>query len=552
MGVINSLRSLLGRSSKQTISVPLSEYSLGKLIGSDVDIHPIRGKRARAENYSGWIFAASSFIAEKTRALDWVLWKQTGASRDEWTRDDRHAFNQFLRRPNATDTWGDLLERSVVSFNTAGEFYWHLIRNGQKAIGFELLLPHWVNEPVIEDGTHTGWRVAVPGRAPTILPIEDVIRVYRPHPLNPWLAASVVEAAAVSHYFDLYVRAYGMTVFRNDAGIPAGLLSSDQQLTKEQADFMRENWRQRYAGTRGEVAVLGHGTKYQPVGVPLGDLRFLDLGAFNKDQVLQLFRVPASLLGADSAGVNRATIEGHLYSFESHALHPIAIRLQETINARLMPAVLSPADAATHSWEFVNVVSLDRTRLLAESEKSLAAGAITINEYRQKLDFDPVPDGDVYLVPNKAKLVETLKPIPPPAQIEGDRSGLQLVIAAAARRADLAEQRADLSERRADLAQQRADAAQAQADLLRVEAAERRTATALRGLFARWWRDRNDETISMTGLEPHGLTTDDLPPVREDETLREWIERLKDLAPELATVATERGEAHREHLPNMR
>jgi hypothetical protein len=76
-------------------------------------------------------------------------------------------------------------------------------------------------------------------------------------------------------------------------------------------------------------------------------------------------------------------------------------------------------------------------------------------------------------------------------------------------------------------ANRRADAAEAAAEALRTEALERRAYAALRSLFASWWRDRDGDTLPLRGLDEHNLTTADLPDVLEDESLHEWVERLK-------------------------
>ena len=529
MSILASLRSLLGRN---TTELPLSQYTSQIMSGSDVDAHPITTKREAAEAYTGWIYAASSFIAEEVRALEWTLWRKTSDRKDEWEKDSRHAVNRVLERPNATESWGDLIERSTVSFNVAGEFYWRIIRDRTRAVGFDLILPHWVNEPTFADGRHTGWRITIPGRAPTTLPTEDVIRVYRPHPLSPWFAASAVEAAAVSHNFDQYVRAYGMTLFRNDGGVPAGLLSVEQDITSDQADDLRERWRQRYSRKRGEVSVLGKGARYEPITVSMGDLKFLELGQFTQRQVLAMYRVPASLLGEDSAGVNRATIDGHLYSFQRHALRPFARRIEPVMRDRVLPALMTPRDAERYWWEFESIVVKDRASTREEAKELLLSGASTVNEYRQKLDLDPTPDGDVYLVPNTHKVTSTLEPAP---ATEGERAPAEPSIES---RMLLA-----IAERRARASEQTAAAAEARARALERENAERRAYTALRGLFASWWRDRDGDTISMRGLDEHNLTIHDLPDVLDGEDLRDWIERLK--GPEgkrLARVSVERGD----------
>jgi HK97 family phage portal protein len=511
LSVLTRIRSLLTGGTRNQLNDPRYGLSFGSIIpGSDIDTSPITTKREAAENYSGWVFAAASFIAEEMRALDWNLYRITSESKDEWVIDNRNPLNDILHKPNPTETWGDLLERSDLSFSIHGEFYWHIIRNGDRPIGLALILPHWVDEPVFDrEGRHASWRVTVPGYAPKQLPVEDVIRVFRPHPLSPWAAASLVEAAAVSHYFDLYLRAYGLTIFRNDGGVPAGLLSADAELTSEQADLMREQWRQRYSQARGEVAVLGKNSKYQPISIPMNDLKFMEIGDFNKQQILAMFRVPPSLLG-EAQDVNRASIDGHLYSLQRHALRPRAMRYAEVIRSRVLPAFLGTS-ASGYWWQFENVVSKDRAAIQLEAQTSLEAGAITINEYRQKLDLDPVPDGDVYRIPTTVSLTDSLMPAEATeaavAQAPDARAWEASLVVAAANR--------------------RADAAEAAAEALRTEALERRAYAALRSLFASWWRDRDGDTLPLRGLEEHHLTTADLPDVLEDESLHEWVERLK-------------------------
>jgi len=478
---------------------------------SDIDVSPIDSKKEAAQTYAGWVYAASTFIAEEMRALDYNLYRRTSVRREEWETDPRHPFNDILAQPNDSEDWGIFIERSVVSFNVAGEVYWHVTRSpGGRALGLQVVLPHWIDDPLFNrEGQLRAWRVTVPGYAPRELPVEDVVRIYRPHPLSPWAAASTVEAAAVSHYFDLYVRAYGMTLFRNDGGIPAGLLSVPQAITTDQAEDLRERWRQRYSQARGEVAVLGEGADYKPIGIPMNDLKFLDIANLTRDQVLQLYRVPPSLLG--SAGeVNRSSIDGHLYSFQRHALRPLAKRFEDAVNQRVLPLFVNQA-RRTYWWGFENVVAKDRTQIREEATTALTAGAMTINEYRQKMDLDPLPDGDVYTIPTGVTIKDTLTPQEPPVALEPPPDPMRdamprLQMVAAERRAQRVEE--ELAE-------------------VKRQDAERRTYQQLRGLFASWWADRTENTLPTRGLEQFHLTIEDLPDVKEDEDLLHWVERLK-------------------------
>src|SRR5690606_31538979 len=253
---------------------------------------------------------------------------------------------------------GQFLEVTDLHFSLAGQAFWHIITDNDSPIGLEVVYPHWVQEPAVEGGRLVGWKVLKPGQGLITLRAEDVVRIYRPHPLSQFMAASVVEAAAASHYFDLYLRAYGMTLFRNDGGIPAGLLTSDQVLTSDQMDFMRETWRQRYSQSRGEVAVLGAGTKYEQLGISPGDLKFLEVGQFTRDQVLSLFRVSPALLGV-TGDSNRANMEAALWGFQRHTLRPRARRYMEALNTRVIPRFQDARDRRVLYFEFRDVVGKD-------------------------------------------------------------------------------------------------------------------------------------------------------------------------------------------------
>jgi len=233
--------------------------------------------------------------------------------------------------------------------------------------------------------------------------------------------------------------------------------------------------------------------------------------------------VPPSLLG--SAGeVNRSSIDGHLYSFQRHALRPLAKRFEDAVNQRVLPLFINQGRRA-YWWGFEQVVAKDRTAIREEATTALTAGAMTINEYRQKMDLDPLPDGDVYTIPTGVTVKDTLAPqepqeppAPPPDPMRDAIPRLRM--AAAERRAQRVEE--ELAE-------------------VKRQDAERRTYQQLRGLFASWWADRSGNTLPMRGLDQFHLTVNDLPDVNEGEDLLAWVERLKGAeGKKLAAVSVER------------
>jgi len=509
------------------------------LPSSAPDTQPLDTASEQLGSAVGWVAAAATLIAEDVRSSEWDVWRQTGPAREDWDAQPDSELAKFLQRPNPKQTLAEVLELTDLHFSLTGMAFWHIIRPTTRstAQGFEVLYPHWVTEPVFTNGQHSGWRVLIPGHAPRIIPAEDVIWIKRPHPLDPWSALSQLAAAAASQHLDLYTRAYAYGVMRNDGGIPAGLISSDQELTKDQAEAIQESWRQKYSQRHGELAVLGTGAKYQPIGIPMQDLKFLELGDFTREQILAMFRVPPAVLG-QSKDFNRANSEAAMVAYQRQALKPRLARYQDAINTLLLPTIRG----ADGLWfEFQDPVDVDKTVEQQLALNDLKAGVITVNQYLESIDRDPQPDGEVYLVPSNVTIKDTLEPAPPPgmtptapqAEGEEDEEGLPAP---------------PPPEAEPERAYARLEAAVLRAEVkrLRRDALADRWYRAWRGTVAGWMEHAKREGYPDGWAPPRdeleATRAPALPERHDDETTLEYLERLKgpagkELAREVATCA---------------
>lgn len=481
------------------------------------DTNPITTRTEQLQNALGWVAAATTLISEDVRSATWDAWRKTGANREDWKVIQGNAAVAIIEQPNPRDTLADILELTDQHFSLTGMWFWHLIRAGERGrvTGFEIIYPNWVSEPVFTMGQHTGWRVTIPGRTPMTLPREDIIWGRRPHPIDPWSALSQLQAAANAHYTDLYTRAYAHTLLRNDGGVPAGLLSTDQEITPEQADAIRARWRENYARSHGQIAVLGQATKYQSIGIPVQDLDFLKLGDFNREQILAMFRVPPAVLG-QTRDFNRANAEAALIAYQRHAIAPRLARYQDVINHQLLPAL----GERGVFFEFHDPVDSDD---IAESEQAradLSAGAITVNEYRERIGLDPTPSGEVFLVPSTVTIKATLEedqpepePAPPPAQLPPVNEPAQ------AEDDDRAVDRVELAALRRDN------------QALRAEAFQERWYRAWRGTVSGWMttarRDGYPDTWEPPEDDLTAARVTALPDRLEGEDTLAYLERLK-------------------------
>src|SRR5690625_3402223 len=407
--MLRRLRGLL----RAPVPLPRPGSGLAWLEGPALETRPVRSKRQALACYAGWVQAAASTLAQDVRAAPWDLWRRKGKAKAQWERVAHDELPPLLRPPNGLQSWSDLIALTQLHLERTGEAQWHLLREGGqergRLLGLEILHPHWVTEPLLEEGGArlAGWRVEVPGRAALKLAAAEVIFLRYPHPLEPLRGASPVEAFALSHDMDTYARAYGAALLKNRA-TPELVITSEEELTPEQAELLRERWLDRYRDPANGPAVLGRGGKVQQLGFNLKDLAFLELAQLSRDQIFAVYKVPASKVGL-TTDVNRANAEAADATYRRNAILPRLRRLEEAVNLQLLPALERAGgrggerEGAGLWYEYENQVEEDSSNRLSREEDMLKAGAISLNRYRDLLGEEPLPEGEVYLQPKGAR-----------------------------------------------------------------------------------------------------------------------------------------------------
>lgn len=370
--------------------------------GPEIDVKPVRTKRQALERYAGWVYAAVSAICWDVRSQPWEIWRKLGNRREDWQALTRREIPGLFFRPNAQQSWGDLVEATQLQMDLTGEAFWAMITeaDGGTPIGLQLVYSHWVSEPVFSEEPPyrlAKWKVEVPGRLRREIPAEDMIFFRYPHPLEPFMGASPVEAFALSYDMDLYARAYGATLLKNFS-IPAIALTTDiEDLREEQADLIRERWLDRHYNRPGEPAVLGKGVKVEKIGFSVADLQFAEIAQLSMEQIFAIYKYPASMAGIRTeGGLSEAASKVDERTYQRNGLRPRLRRFDETIDMRLMPRLFK--DAENLAFEFEDPVSEDSKWELEKTTELVGSSMITVNQGLSRLGLEEQRDGDVYLV----------------------------------------------------------------------------------------------------------------------------------------------------------
>jgi HK97 family phage portal protein len=171
-------------------------------------------------------------------------------------------------------------------------------------------------------------------------------------------------------------------------GMPAGVLSTDQDLKEGRAEQIKAQWRARYQEGNREIAVLGSGARFQAVSISPEEAQFLETTQANVRTICRYFGVNPELVGADSGNsLTYANVEQRALDFLTFGLRPWLVRLETALSALL---------SSTTTVKF-NAAALVRTDLLTRyqaHESAIRAGWKLRSEVRELEDLPPIPGID--------------------------------------------------------------------------------------------------------------------------------------------------------------
>jgi HK97 family phage portal protein len=171
--------------------------------------------------------------------------------------------------------------------------------------------------------------------------------------------------------------------FFGDASDPRGLLTTDQDIRKADALMMKESWKRHFSGRR-DIAVLGHGVKFQPISIQPEEAQFIQTQKFNVSTICRWYGVPPEMLGGETAGHEAYTSpEMRSTDLLTFTLRPWLYRIERAVS-RLLPRTQT---AKFNAGGMVRATLADR---YAAHESGIRAGWLLRSEARALEDLPPV------------------------------------------------------------------------------------------------------------------------------------------------------------------
>jgi HK97 family phage portal protein len=308
---------------------------------------------------------------------------------------------------------------SQLLLSTRGAFVEIVRGRSGKPIAIHLLPPQHTSP--IPDGKKfvAGFEVRGKDGVRHVLPPEDVMWFRHPHPLDPYLSMTPMEAAGLAIESENLAKFYNRNFLIND-GRPGSLVIVRGEMDEEDKEELRSRFRGNVsrAGATTVLASEG-GVDFIDTAASPREASYAELRQITKEEILAAFGVPESVIGnASGRTYNNAAEEVKVFWMETMAPHlEMLARGFDDLDPEFY------FDFDTSGVPALILAKQEREQFLLSEYQQ---GLITANEYRDGTGRKPVDSdlADSMLAnPNLAPIGNTKRAMPyvDPAQQQAEQ-----------------------------------------------------------------------------------------------------------------------------------
>lgn len=312
--------------------------------------------------------------------------KQQGTLREI----ENHPLLDLIDNANPIMTGRTARQVTQTYLDLKGEAFWIMERNGQ-GMPIELwpVPPHWIidvpylGQPFFRVNFQ-GWQ--------GVIPQTEVVWLKDPDPENPYArGAGIAEALSDELETDEYAAKHTKAWFYNRA--TPDILVGIQGAGEDQLRAAKQKWENEHKGFFKAFRSHWHSGKMDVVQLSqtFADQQLISLREFERNTIVQVFGCPPEVVGIIDNS-NRATIEAADYLFTRWVLTPRLELLRSEMQERLVPEFDERL-----ILDYVSPIPEDREYKLNVARA--APWSVTVNEWREMQELEPVPAGNVFRVP---------------------------------------------------------------------------------------------------------------------------------------------------------
>ncbi len=328
----------------------------------------------RAYGSVGTLFNIVSTTSQAVAEVEWKLYrKSTTGNPNDRKEVTQHAALDLWNYPNKHMTRQELVEVGQQHIDLTGEGWVVISRNPMaRSIPLELwpVRPDQMAPVPSPTDFIVGYVFTGPDGAQVPLPVDDVLFMRMPNPLDPYRGLGPVQSILVDLDAAYYSAEWNRNFFLNSAQ-PGGIIEVEKRLSDDEFTELVTRWREQHQGVANahRVAVIEQG-KWVTNNYTMRDMQFVELRNVSKEKIREAYGFPKFAAG-EVDDVNRASAEASAAWFARRLTVPRLKRWKGMLNNDLLP--LFGATAKQLEFDFVSPVLEDREANNAERDSQTTA-----------------------------------------------------------------------------------------------------------------------------------------------------------------------------------
>jgi HK97 family phage portal protein len=290
-----------------------------------------------------------------------------------------------FEKPNDEQTMFDFIHQTMASLTVHGNAFIYAPRSGiAPPVEMRNLHPLRVNVIFGENGN----RVYSYGKTP--LNPDDIYHIswlrfpeqaYGVSPLDA-LRNIIGTGIAIDRF---------LAQFYGDGATPSSVLETDSQVTKEQAEILRDTWEDSH-WKRRRPAVLAGGLKWRSITASASDMDTMAHRESIVRDIARAYRIPLHLIsGTGGDSQTYQNVESAGINFVRHTLIPWMRRIEDTLSEML------PFEEKV-KFNADDLMRADLSTRVRAQQVQIASGTLTPNEAREVEGREPYEGGDEFVL----------------------------------------------------------------------------------------------------------------------------------------------------------
>lgn len=343
-------------------------------------------------NYSGEIvteltaFASSAVMGAVTLLADSIATMPLELTRERAGRIEKMPTPSVLLRPNQHQTMFEFVHQLMLTLALHGNAYIYAPHSaGELPSEMVNIHPSKIRKMTVsDDGSYRytigkeeltsddiraiHWLI-LPGQSKGISPLEA-------------LRNTIGMGIAMDRF---------LAQFYGEGATPSSVLETEQTITQEQAQILRETWEDSHVRKR-RPAVLTGGLKWRSVTTSAADMQMLEHREAIVRDISRAYRIPLHLInGTGGDSQTYQNVESSGINFVRYSLLPFMRRIEDAIS------VILPVTQAVrfNADEFQRADLITRVRA---QQVQIMSGTLTPNEARAQENREPYVGGDQFVL----------------------------------------------------------------------------------------------------------------------------------------------------------